>query len=370
MDWKIIKQGNQAMFPQKKQDDVIAVRPDEQFDEAKVQHFLVGKLEGAEQPMIVRQFGGGAANLTYLLTFGDDHHYVLRRPPLGPIAPSAHDMAREFKVLSVLYRVFPYAPRAYIFSDDEDIIGAPFVVMERRMGTVVRRNLPDHYTNIADAPRQLSEALVDRLAEFHAVDYTALGLGDLGKPDGFIERQIEGWHRRWHKSKGDDNPNMDEVYQWLTQHVPDSMASTLIHNDYKLDNTMFANDDPSKMVAIFDWDMCTLGDPLSDVGALLTYWTQADDPPVVQMTSAMPLGNFGFLTRRELIQRYAEKSGRDVTDIRFYHALGVYRLAVIIQQIYIRYVRGQTKDERFSGFGQGVDALAQTAKKVILGEFE
>ena len=358
------------MFPQKKQDDIIKVRPDEQFDEAQIKAFLRGKLEGTDQTMTVRQFGGGAANLTYLLTFGDERQYVLRRPPLGPVAPSAHDMAREYKVLSVLHRAFPYAPRAYLFSDDESIIGAPFLVMERRVGTVVRRSLPDHYAHFPDAPRQMSEALVDTLAEFHAVDYSALGLDDLGKPDGFIERQIEGWYRRWHKSKVDDNANMDAAYQWLKHHLPKSMASTLIHNDYKLDNTMFADDDPSKMIAVFDWDMCTLGDPLSDVGALLTYWTQPDDPPFVQMTSTMPSGDYGFLTRQELIQRYAEKSGRDLTDIRFYHALGAFRLVVIIQQIYIRYVRGQTKDERFAGFGQIVDALAQTVKQVTLGEFE
>jgi aminoglycoside phosphotransferase (APT) family kinase protein len=358
------------MFPQKKQYDVIEVRPDEQFDETKVKDFLRGKLDGSEQPMTVQQFGGGAANLTYLLTFGDEHQYVLRRPPLGPVAPSAHDMARESKVLSVLHQVFSYAPRAFLFSEDESIIGAPFFVMERRIGTVVRRSLPVNYANLPDAPRQMSEALIDTLAEFHAVDYSALGLDDLGKPDGFIERQIEGWHRRWHKSKADDNATMDDVYLWLKQHLPKSMASTLVHNDYKLDNTMFATDDPSKMVAVFDWDMCTLGDPLSDVGALLTYWTQPDDPPFVQMTSAMPVGDYGFLTRKELIQRYSEKSGRDLTHIRFYHALGVYRLAVIIQQIYIRYVRGQTKDERFARFGQVVDALIQTSKQVTLGEFE
>jgi aminoglycoside phosphotransferase (APT) family kinase protein len=358
------------MFPQKKQEDVIKVRPDEQLDEAKIREFLKGKLEGADQLMTVQQFGGGAANLTYLLTFGDERQYVLRRPPLGPVAPSAHDMAREYKVLSVLHQVLPYAPRAYLFCDDESIMGAPFFVMERRVGTVVRRSMPGHYANLPDAPRQMSEALVDTLAEFHAVNYSALGLDDLGKPDGFIERQIEGWYRRWHKSKVDDNANMDEVYQWLKHHLPKSMASTLIHNDYKLDNTMFADDDPSKMIAVFDWDMCTLGDPLSDVGALLTYWTQPDDPPFAQMTATMPIGDYGFLTRKELIQRYAEKSGRDLTDIRFYHALGVFRLAVIIQQIYIRYVRGQTKDERFAGFGQVVDVLAQTAEQVSLGEFE
>jgi len=357
------------MFPQKKQ-DVIEVRSDETFDENKVAEFLRDKLEGGDQPLSVRQFGGGAANLTYLLTFGDTYEYVLRRPPLGPVAPSAHDMAREYKVLSVLHKVFPYAPRAFVFSDDESIIGAPFFVMERRQGTVVRRSLPEHYANMSSAPRQMSEALVDALADFHAIDYSALGLDDLGKPDGFIERQIDGWYRRWHKSKQDDNENMDSVYQWLKDNLPQSMDSTLVHNDYKLDNTMFADDDPSKMIAIFDWDMCTLGDPLSDVGALLTYWTQADDPPLVQLTTTMPVGDYGFLTRQELAERYAEKSGRDLSDISFYHALGVFRLTVIAQQIYIRYVRGQTKDERFAGLGQVVEALAQTAQLVTAGEFK
>lgn len=357
------------MFPQKKQ-DVIDVRPDEQLDTPRVADFLKDKLEGADQPLSIQQFGGGAANLTYLLKYGDSHDYVLRRPPLGPVAPSAHDMAREYKVLSVLHQVFPYAPRAFLFSDDDNIVGAPFFVMERRYGTVVRRSLPDHYAAMPDAPRKMSEALIDTLAQLHAIDYSALGLDDLGKPDGFIERQIAGWYRRWHKAKIEDNKIIDETHQWLNDHLPESMASTLVHNDYKLDNTMLADDDPSKMIAVFDWDMCTLGDPFADVGALLAYWTQPDDPPLVQMTASMPVGEHGFLTRKQLIERYAEKSGRDVSDIRFYHALGVFRLAVILQQIYVRYVRGQTKDERFAGLGQVVDALILTAQQVTAGEFD
>lgn len=355
------------MFPQKKQ-DVIEVRPDERLDEQKIAEFLKDKIEGTDSPLTMRQFGGGAANLTYLLKFGDNYEYVLRRPPLGPVAPSAHDMGREYKVLSVLHEVFPYAPRAYVYSDDENIVGAPFFVMERRNGTVVRRSLPDNYSTIPNAPYKLSETLVDVLAQFHAVDYSALGLDDLGKPDGFIERQIEGWYGRWQKSKLDDNANMDFVYQWLKDHIPPSMASTLVHNDYKLDNTMFADDDPARMIAIFDWDMCTLGDPLSDVGALLTYWAQPDDPPFVLMTTTMPVIE-GFMSRQQLVERYAQKSGRDISHIDFYHALGVYRLVVIAQQIYIRYVRGQTQDERFAGLGQVVDALAQMSKLVALGEF-
>lgn len=357
------------MFPQKKQ-DVIDVRPDEQLDTTKVADFLKDKLDGTDQPLSIQQFGGGAANLTYLLKYGDSHDYVLRRPPLGPVAPSAHDMAREYKVLSVLHQVFPYAPRAFLFSDDDDIVGAPFFVMERRYGTVVRRSLPDHYAAMSDAPRKMSEALIDTLAQLHAIDYSALGLDDLGKPDGFIERQIAGWYRRWHKAKLEDNPIVDETHQWLNDHLPESMASTLVHNDYKLDNTMLADDDPSKMIAVFDWDMCTLGDPLADVGALLAYWTQSDDPPLVQTTASMPVGDSGFLTRKQLIERYAEKSGRDVSDIRFYHVLGVFRLAVILQQIYIRYVRGQTQDERFARLGQVVDALILTAQQVTAGEFD
>ena len=350
--------------------DLIAVRPDEGFDENRLAEFLSGRLDGADQKMAVKQFGGGSANLTYQLGFGDAREYVLRRPPLGPVAPSAHDMAREYKVLSVLYKVFEYAPRAYLFSDDESIIGAPFIIMERCRGTVVRRVMPAHYAAFPDAPRQMSEALVDALAEFHAVDYAALGLENLGRPRGFIKRQVEGWNRRWQQAKLNDNPNVTEIYRWLGEHLPASAYSTLVHNDYKLDNTMFAADDASKLTAILDWDMCTLGDPLSDLGTLLTYWTQADDPPHVKMTATMPTAGGDFLTRRQLVERYAQKSGRDLSSIRFYHVLGIYRLLVILQQIYIRYWRGQTRDGRFAELGLTVEALAKTAIQAADGEFE
>lgn len=349
--------------------DLIEVRSDERFDEERLARFLADKLDGADQKMTVRQFGGGAANLTYQLSFGGGREYVLRRPPLGPVAPSAHDMGREYKALSVLHQVFAYAPRAYLFSDDESIIGAPFVIMERCQGTVVRREMPPHYAAFPDAPRQMSEALVDALAAFHAVDYAALGLGNLGRPQGFIQRQVEGWNRRWQRAKLDDDANVSAVYRWLGKHLPASAYSSLVHNDYKLDNTVFAADDPAKLVAILDWDMCTLGDPLSDVGTLLAYWTQADDPPHVKMTAAMPTKG-GFLTRRQLAERYAEKSGRDLSDLRFYHVLGIYRLLVILQQIYIRYRRGQTRDARFAKLGMTVAALAKTAAQAAAGEFE
>jgi aminoglycoside phosphotransferase (APT) family kinase protein len=346
------------------QDDTIPVRADEGFDEARLADYLRGKLDGSDQPLTVRQFGGGSANLTYLLNY-EAHQYVLRRPPLGPVAPSAHDMAREYRVLSVLYQVFPYAPRAYLFCEDPAIIGAPFFVMERRRGLVVRRALPDDYAGIPDAPRRMSTALIDALADFHAVDYATVGLETLGKPEGFIERQIEGWYKRWQNAKTHDLPEMDTVYTWLKANLPPNSRPALVHNDYKLDNVMLSYDDPGQLVAIFDWDMCTLGDPLADLGALLTYWTQPDDPPFMQQAVMMPTGDARFLTRTELVERYAQRTGRDVSHIRFYHTLGLYRLIVIAAQIYIRFVRGQTQDQRFTRFGQMIPLLAQAMAHVV-----
>lgn len=342
--------------------DTIEVRPDEGFDKQSLAAYLRGKLPGAENPLAVRQFGGGAANLTYLLDFGT-HAYVLRRPPLGPVAKSAHDMAREYKVLSVLYQNYPYAPRAFHYCADREIIGSDFLVMERYHGVVVRRSIPSQFADNPDAPRHMSEAVVDALALFHAVDYGALGLADLGKPDGFVERQIEGWYRRWQKAKLHDLPEMDWVYTWLKDNQPSAQSFSLVHNDFKLDNVMLADDDPGRVIAVFDWDMCTLGDPLSDLGALLTYWTEPTDPPYLQAVSMMPVGDIGFLSRDELVQRYTKKSGRSVDYINFYHALGLFRLTVIIAQIYIRYKRGQTQDARFAAFEQMIPLMARAAQE-------
>jgi aminoglycoside phosphotransferase (APT) family kinase protein len=341
--------------------DTIDVRPDERFNEARLAAYLSDKLPGADQPLAVRQFGGGVANLTYLLSYGG-HEYVLRRPPLGPLVRSAHDMGREFKVLSVLHQAYPLAPPAYLHCADPAILGAEFLVMERRHGLVVRRALPAAYADIPNAARQMSLALVDALADLHAVDYAAIGLGDLGKPAGFVERQIEGWYQRWQAAKTDELPAMDTVYAWLKANLPAASRFALVHNDYKLDNAMLASDDPGRIVAIFDWDMATLGDPLSDLGALLAYWVEPSDPLQLQALSMMPAGQLGFPPRAELVARYAERSGRSVEHIRFYHALGLFRVVVIIAQIYIRFVRGQTSDQRFAAFGATLAPMAQAAQ--------
>jgi aminoglycoside phosphotransferase (APT) family kinase protein len=344
-------------------EETIPVRPDEAFDEKRLAEYLRGKLPGAEAPLVVRQFGGGAANLTYALAFGE-REYVLRRPPLGPVAPSAHDMGREHRVLSVLHRVYPLAPRALLHCGDPGVIGAPFFVMERRHGLVVRRSMPAAFASDPGTARRMSLALVDALADLHAVDYAAVGLESLGKPAGFLERQIEGWYGRWQKAKVAEVPALEEVHRWLAERRPAESGAALVHNDYKLDNVMLAADDPGRVVAVFDWDMATLGDPLADMGALLAYWSDPDDTAPLRDMSMMPVGErWGFPRRGELVARYAERSGRDVGALVFYHVLGLFRLAVIAAQIYVRYHRGQTRDGRFADFGRLVPIVAGTARE-------
>lgn len=351
--------------------DTIEVRPDEQLNIPSLLAYLQPHYAELglppQAPLTVRQFGGGMANLTYLLDFGSAQ-FVLRRPPLGPIAKSAHDMGREFLVLSKLWQAFPLAPRAYLYTEDPQIIGAPFFVMERREGVVVRTHLPPQFETPA-APRLMSEALVDALAAFHAVDYSAIGLAQLGQAEGFIGRQIEGWYQRWCKAKHTEVPEIEAVYQWLSHNQPPHRYSTLVHNDYKLDNVLFDPADPGRLRAIFDWDMCTIGDPLSDLGALLTYWTDPSDPPYLQMLAAtfMPTGK-SFLTRPELVARYASQTGFDVSHSHFYHTLGLFRLTVIIAQIYIRYVRGQTQDKRFAMLGEMIPLLGRAAQNIMNGK--
>ncbi len=345
--------------------DTIPVRDEERFDEARLAAYLRGRLPGTENPLRVRQFGGGKANLTYLLDYGT-HQYVLRRPPLGPVAPKAHDMGREHRVLSRLWQAYPLAPRSFLYCHDPTVIGAPFHVLERRQGLVVRQEMPAAYARVPDAPQRMAWALVDALAELHGVDPGAIGLADLGRPQGFIRRQIEGWWKRWQAARLEDLAAMEAVYRWLQENEPPESPGTLVHNDYKLDNIMLHPQDPGQAVAVLDWDMCTRGDPLSDVGALLAYWVQVDDPPPLQALAMMPVDP-RFPSREALVARYAERSGRDVAAIRFYHALGLYRVTVIIAQIYIRYVRRQTRDRRFASLGALIPLTAQAALEVAQG---
>ncbi|WP_022835655.1 phosphotransferase family protein [Salisaeta longa] len=351
-------------------DDTIPVRPDEALDVEALHAFLVAEgLDGvAEAPPTVRQFGGGHANLTYELTY-DDAVFVLRRPPLGPVPEGAHDMAREFTVLRKLHPSFALAPQAFLYCDDPSVIGAPFFLMERRYGTVIRTTWPDALgTADAQAPAA-AHTLVDTLARFHAVNYEAIGLGNLGRPDGFIERQIAGWWDRWTAARPERLSAMAATHAWLKAHVPTAPAHTLVHNDYKLDNLMLAAGDAHTPVAVLDWDMCTLGDPLSDLGALLAYWVTPDDPDAMQQFATMPV-HPAFPTRPQLVERYAAAAEHDVSDVRFYHALGLFRLTVIVAQIYARYARGQTQDERFAALRPMIGTVAERAHDVATGHWE
>ncbi len=340
--------------------ELIPVRADERLDCARLAAWLEGKLPGAQGPLELSQFGGGHANLTYLLRFGETE-YVLRRPPLGPIAPSSHDMAREHRVLANLWRVYPLAPRSYLLCDDESVIGARFHVMERRHGIVIRSELPARFQGDPGLARRIGETIVDALADLHKVDPEAAGLGDLGHPEGFVERQLAGWTKRWHAAKEADDPRLDAVAAWLDAERPPSRAVSLLHNDPKLDNMMVGAEDPAHAVAVLDWDMCTRGDPLMDLGYLLTFWGEAGDPQAWIDAASMPTWREGFPSRAEAITRYAERSGFDLGAIQWYHVFGTFKIAVVLQQIYIRFVRGQTQDQRFAAFGARVAALIDKA---------
>ncbi|MCW8835595.1 MAG: phosphotransferase family protein [Rhodospirillales bacterium] len=337
--------------------ELIDVRTDERLDTSRLEPYLREHLEGAEGELDIAQFGGGHANLTYMLKFGE-REYVLRRPPLGPVAPSAHDMTREHRVLSRLWNAFPLAPRSFLLCQDHDIIGADFHVMERRRGIVIRTEMPKAFEGKPDLNRRIGEMLVDTLADLHTVDPAAVGLEDLGHPDGFVARQVEGWTKRWHASKDKDMDTIDRLIAWLADTMPPSRHVSLLHNDFKLDNMIVDAIDPATPVAVLDWDMCTRGDPLLDLGNMLNYYTEATDPSSWRSVTAMPSWNEGFPTRDTLVRRYGERTGFEVGDFAWYHAFGAFKLAVVLQQIYIRYLKGQTKDERFSTFGQRVEELA------------
>ncbi|MFQ5935713.1 MAG: phosphotransferase family protein [Acidiferrobacterales bacterium] len=329
--------------------ELIAPRPDERLGLDCLEPYLRSHLPVTDGAISVRQFSGGHANLSYLIRFGETE-YVLRRPPLGPVAPSSHDMKREYRVLSKLYRAFPLAPRSYLFCDDHSIIGADFQVMERRHGIVIRKQVPQRVSDNPTLKRRLGQMVVDVLADFHKVDRKASGLEDLGRPGGFVKRQLDGWTQRWQAAAHEENPAMVRLIAWLYDHLPHSRETTLLHNDYKLDNVMVDGSDPAKPVAVLDWDMCTSGDPLMDLGYLLNQWVEPEDDPVWIEESAMPTADRGFPTRSEVIERYTRGTGFDVSEIDWYYAFAAMKFAVIIQQIYVRYLRGQTQDRRFANY--------------------
>jgi aminoglycoside phosphotransferase (APT) family kinase protein len=337
--------------------ETIAVRTGEEVAVGRLCEFLRDKLPGAEDGIELQQFPNGHSNLTYLLRAGEQE-YVLRRPPLGPVAPKAHDMVREFHILRAVHRHYPEAPKPFAVCEDAGILGAPFFVMERRHGDVLRERAPAEME-----PRAISEAFLDAMVRLHSIDVRSDDLAGLGKPEGYVERQVHGWADRWERARTGDGAAMDEVVRWLAANVPAPLTPSLIHNDYKLDNVMLAAGPEARIAAVLDWEMATVGDPLSDLGLTLCYWHWATDPEVRAAGIPALTREAGWLTREELVSRYADGTGRDVKAVGYYEVLGVFKLAVIIQQIYARYFRGQTQDERFQGFGLRAEALAKLAAR-------
>jgi aminoglycoside phosphotransferase (APT) family kinase protein len=338
-------------------DDLIEVRNDERFDLERLTRWLSNQPELPAGAPRVMQFAGGKANLTYLLAFPGGEELVLRRPPLGPVAESAHDMTREHTVLSRLWQGFDKAPRARALCEDTSVIGAPFFLMERMPGIVVRDRVPDRFGGGDDleANRALSTVVIDTLVELHAVDAVSCELGGLGHPEGFLDRQVDGWWGRWTRARHEDNPVADEVGAWLRDHLPASGQPTLLHNDWRLDNMAVSPDDPGRCVAVYDWDMATRGDPLADVGTLMASWYEVGEER--STLAPMPTTSPGWMSRSEALGRYGELSGRDISQINWYVVFGTWKLGVVLQQIYIRWLRGQTEDPRFEPLGEGARAL-------------
>jgi aminoglycoside phosphotransferase (APT) family kinase protein len=344
--------------------DTAAVRSGEELDVAALSAYLAGRIPQLDRNLTIEQFPGGHSNLTYLLKSGD-LEYVLRRAPLGPVAPKAHDMARESAVLTAVHPHFPEAPRVYHLCEDPSVIGAVFFVMERRRGVIIRDTIPPGIESHPRFPALISEAFIDCQARLHAIDIHATGLSSLGKAEGFVERQVRGWAERWTRAKTEELPAMDRVIAWLGDRLPASVDATLVHNDYKLDNIMLREGAPDHIEAVLDWEMATVGDPLADLGLTLCYWAWANAPEFraagIPAITSLP----GWYPRDQLIERYAAKTGRDVSGIGYYEVLGVFKLAVIIQQIYFRYWRGQTADQRFRDFGERTKGLVRLAASMV-----
>jgi len=347
--------------------EVSEVRDGENLDWEKIEQYLRAQMPSglATGEFSVAQFPNGAANLTYLIRFGSNE-FVLRRPPFGTIAPGAHDMKREFRVLSILWAHFDKAPRAYVFCDDHSVGGADFFVMERRSGEVIRGVIPPSMRHHHRVGHRIGLALVDAMAEFHLLDPHQCGLGDLGRPDGFMARQVKGWQKRWTLVADPDwDAAMTQIHSQLEATTPQAQRVSFVHNDLKLDNCMFSPDNPDKVTSFFDWDMTTLGDPLADFGTLLNYWPDPSDVGEVRRASHDGMTSMGLASRQQITERYAQTSGLDVSGVAWYEAFAQWKTAVVVRQLHHRWLVGDSTDERMATIADTLPALVATAEGLL-----
>lgn len=346
-------------------DQTSHVRAGEELPIEIIEPYLKAHISGLSGTPRISQFPGGASNLTYLLEY-PDQELVLRRPPFGHKAKSAHDMGREFRILNQLNAGFPYCPKAYVHCTDEALIGAEFYVMERVKGIILRENMPAELGFGADQTQALCKSFIDKFVQLHNVDYQACELADLGKPEGYVQRQIEGWIDRYERAMTSDAPGWVPVKAWLRDNMPaDHHKPGIIHNDYRLDNVILDPDNPMEIIGVLDWEMTTIGDPLMDLGNTLAYWIESTDPAPMQLIRRQPSNAPGMLTRQQFVEYYAEQSGIRIDNYDYYYTYGLFRLAAIVQQIYYRYFHGQTQDKRFAKFVQMNALLEQISLQVI-----
>ncbi len=343
-------------------DQATHIRQGEKLDSLKVEAFLKDTIPGLQGEIVIRQFPSGHSNLTYLVTFSN-RELVLRRPPFGTKAKTAHDMGREYRILSALKDIYPYCPTPLAYTEDTDVLGCRFYVMERIRGTIVRREFP---AGIAVSPEKVAELcrnLVQVHHELHAIDYRQVGLENFGKPAGYVQRQLVGWIKRYRSARTPDAPDCEDIMAWLEEKMPPDFPNpAIIHNDFKMDNVVLDKNDPGKIIGVLDWEMATVGDPLMDLGSSLAYWIQKGDPPEMQAIRTMPSDSKGAFTRDELVSHYAELAGLAIDNYDFYYCFGLFRMAVIAQQIYYRFYHGQTKDKRFEAMILGVHILEKTVR--------
>jgi aminoglycoside phosphotransferase (APT) family kinase protein len=346
-------------------DQSTQIRAGEELNASLIDPYLKTHIPGLSGVPEISQFPGGASNLTYLIRY-PEQEFVLRRPPFGSKAKSAHDMGREYRILNQLSDGFPYCPKAYVHCTDDTLIGSEFYVMERVNGIILRSELPAELNFDTQQTTALCKNFIDKLVELHQVDYAACGLADLGKPEGYVERQISGWSDRYEKARTPDAPSWDSVRAWLKEKMPaNHPVSSIVHNDYRFDNVILDPANPMQIIGVLDWELTTIGDPLMDLGNTLAYWIEAGDPAPVQLMRRQPSHAPGMLTRREFVDYYAERSGIQIDNFDFYYTYGLFRLAGIVQQIYYRFFHGQTQDKRFAQFIQMNTLLEHMSLQVI-----
>ncbi|MBA2607165.1 MAG: phosphotransferase family protein [Acidobacteriota bacterium] len=344
--------------------DTKPMRQGEELNEANLQAFLRENLDLKSDEIEILQFPAGSSNLTYLVKI-DGEEFVLRRPPFGNTVKSAHDMKREFDVLGKLSKVYKPAPKPLVYCADENVVGSEFYLMERRKGLIIRGKSPKNLEESKVLQRQVCESFIENLAQLHLLDYEKIGLSELGRPEGYATRQVEGWTKRYFNAKTDDHAEFETTIKWLYQNISNESGAALVHNDYKFDNLMLNPENLPEIAAVLDWEMTTVGDPLMDLGTTLGYWMSMDAGMEMLSMPFNPRVLMENISRQELVEIYEEKSGKNISNILFYYVFGTFKIAVIAQQIYFRYARGFTQDKRFATFNRFVNALGKIALKAI-----